>query len=77
MRILVFNAGSSSLKFGLFDEDSQIFKGSFDRFRESGCDYGRSPCRCAGRAGRPGACQGLMLWVTALRMAGPISPVRQ
>lgn len=39
MRILVFNAGSSSLKFGLFNEDSQIFKGSFDRFRGSGCDY--------------------------------------
>ncbi|MFD2816011.1 hypothetical protein ACFSYD_19090 [Paracoccus aerius] len=36
--IPVFSAGSSSLKFGLFDEDRQIFKGSFDRFRENGCD---------------------------------------
>ncbi|MFN3275006.1 MAG: acetate/propionate family kinase [Paracoccus sp. (in: a-proteobacteria)] len=49
MRVLVFNAGSSSLKFGLFDGDRQIFKGSFDRFREGGCDYafggvrGRAP----------------------------------
>ncbi|QBX34929.1 acetate/propionate family kinase [Paracoccus liaowanqingii] len=38
MRVLVFNAGSSSLKFGLFDGDRQVFKGSFDRFREGGCD---------------------------------------
>lgn len=38
MRILVFNAGSSSLKFGLFDSDRQIVKGSFDRFRDGGCD---------------------------------------
>ncbi|TJZ92834.1 acetate/propionate family kinase [Paracoccus gahaiensis] len=38
MRVLVFNAGSSSLKFGLFEGDRQIFKGSFDRFREGGCD---------------------------------------
>ncbi|MCF3973220.1 acetate/propionate family kinase [Paracoccus salsus] len=39
MRILVFNAGSSSLKFGFFDGDDHLFKGSFDRFREDGCDY--------------------------------------
>lgn len=49
MRVLVFNAGSSSLKFGLFDGDRQILKGSFDRFREGGCDVaidghrGRAP----------------------------------
>ena len=45
MRILVFNAGSSSLKFGVFDrargpgqEVRQILKGSFDRFRDGGCE---------------------------------------
>lgn len=38
MRILVLNAGSSSLKLGLFDEDLQVFKGSFDRFCPRGCD---------------------------------------
>ncbi|CAM3086414.1 acetate/propionate family kinase [Paracoccus nototheniae] len=38
MRILVFNAGSSSLKFGVFDGDLQILKGSFDRFGNDGCD---------------------------------------
>lgn len=37
MRVLVFNAGSSSLKFGLFDDDRQILKGSFERFRDGGC----------------------------------------
>lgn len=39
MRVLVFNAGSSSLKFGVFDSDRQLFKGSFARFREGGCVY--------------------------------------
>lgn len=47
MRILVFNAGSSSLKFGVFDIASgagltqarHIFKGSLDRFGPNGCDY--------------------------------------
>lgn len=42
MRILVFNAGSSSLKFGAFQTDSglsEVFKGSFDRFRDGQCDY--------------------------------------
>ncbi|WP_299360271.1 acetate/propionate family kinase [uncultured Paracoccus sp.] len=39
MRVLVFNAGSSSLKFGVFDGDARIFKGSFDRFRDDGCDF--------------------------------------
>lgn len=47
MRILVFNAGSSSLKFGVFDlrpgaelsQARQVFKGSFDRFGADGCDY--------------------------------------
>ncbi|MDM7458575.1 MAG: acetate/propionate family kinase, partial [Paracoccus sp. (in: a-proteobacteria)] len=38
MKVLVFNTGSSSLKFGLFDGDRQILKGSFDRFRDGGCD---------------------------------------
>lgn len=47
MRILVFNAGSSSLKFGVFDlspheglaQAKHVFKGSFDRFGAGGCDY--------------------------------------
>ncbi len=42
MRILVFNAGSSSLKFGVFDlgaATAQIFKGSFERFRDGGCNF--------------------------------------
>lgn len=37
MKILVFNAGSSSLKFGVFDmriEDSRVFKGEFERFEK-------------------------------------------
>lgn len=40
MRILVFNAGSSSLKFGVFDmdiEDCRVFKGEFENFRDGGC----------------------------------------
>lgn len=42
MQILVFNAGSSSLKFGVFqvgDEAEEVFKGSFERFREGRCDF--------------------------------------
>ena len=42
MRILVFNAGSSSLKFGVFLTDpgaGEVFKGSFERFRDGECDY--------------------------------------
>jgi len=42
MKILVLNAGSSSLKFGVFDiasESREMFKGSFERFREGGCDF--------------------------------------
>ncbi len=46
MRVLVFNAGSSSLKFGVFDtgpgadaETVQCFKGSFERFRDGQCSY--------------------------------------
>ena len=46
MRILVFNAGSSSLKFGVFDtstgqstETVQDFKGAFERFRDGGCAF--------------------------------------
>lgn len=45
MRVLVFNAGSSSLKFGVFDTgrgDAQLFKGSFERFRDGICTYGFS-----------------------------------
>lgn len=37
MRILVFNAGSSSLKFGLFDDDQQVLKGTYNRFGAEGC----------------------------------------
>ena len=40
MKILVFNAGSSSLKYGVFDVSEQtthIFKGSFERFRDGAC----------------------------------------
>src|SRR5690606_18965680 len=39
MKILVFNAGSSSLKFGIFDlaqADSRVFKGEFENFQASG-----------------------------------------
>jgi acetate kinase len=42
MNVLVFNAGSSSLKFGVFEVGSdavEIFKGSFERFRDGQCDY--------------------------------------
>ncbi|WP_370241867.1 acetate/propionate family kinase [Pararhodobacter marinus] len=45
MRILVFNAGSSSLKFGVFDrargaghETRQVLKGAFARFRDGACE---------------------------------------
>lgn len=41
MRILVFNAGSSSLKFGLYDmagAETQRVKGAFDRFADGSCD---------------------------------------
>ncbi len=41
MQILVFNTGSSSLKFGVFRLDremTEVFKGSFDRFGD-GCDF--------------------------------------
>jgi acetate kinase len=40
MKILVFNAGSSSLKFGVFDmsiEDSRIFKAEFEGFKNGTC----------------------------------------
>ncbi|PJB70612.1 MAG: acetate/propionate family kinase [Alphaproteobacteria bacterium CG_4_9_14_3_um_filter_47_13] len=40
MKILVFNAGSSSLKFGVFDmaiEDCRVMKGEFENFKDSGC----------------------------------------
>jgi len=42
MRTLVLNAGSSSLKFGVFDVASdtrEIFKGSFERFRDQRCEF--------------------------------------
>lgn len=41
MRILVFNAGSSSLKFGLYDMGAREVlrvKGGFERFREGACE---------------------------------------
>lgn len=41
MKILVFNAGSSSLKFGVFDtsiEDSRVVKAEFEHFRDGQCD---------------------------------------
>lgn len=41
MRILIFNAGSSSLKFGLYDiGETEVLrvKGGFDRFRDGACD---------------------------------------
>lgn len=41
MKILVFNAGSASLKFGVFDTtlaDSRVLKGEFEHFRSEGCD---------------------------------------
>jgi acetate kinase len=40
MKVLVFNAGSSSLKFGVFDleqADSRVFKGEFADFSPAGC----------------------------------------
>jgi acetate kinase len=40
MKILVFNAGSSSLKFGVFDmstPDSRVFKGEFEGFKKGTC----------------------------------------
>ncbi len=40
MKILVYNAGSSSLKFGVFDmniEDSRVFKGEFEGFHDGAC----------------------------------------
>lgn len=42
MQILVFNAGSSSLKFGVFNlsiEDSRIFKGELNDFNDGGCQF--------------------------------------
>lgn len=41
MKILVFNAGSSSLKFSVFLVDggtNEVFKGSFERFHDGRCD---------------------------------------
>jgi acetate kinase len=51
MHILVFNAGSSSLKFGVFDtnsKDSRIFKGEFNRFEKGHCTL---HYRCGGEQG--------------------------
>ena len=42
MQVLVLNAGSSSLKFGVFtvgDETHEVFKGAYERFRDGQCDY--------------------------------------
>jgi len=38
MRVLVFNAGSSSLKFALCDAARPVLRGTFDRFSPEGCD---------------------------------------
>jgi len=43
MRVLVFNAGSSSLKVALFDGDRTLLKLGFDRFTEGGCTLARAP----------------------------------
>ncbi len=51
MKILVFNAGSSSLKFGVFDTsvaDSRIFKAEFSGFSGGKCVLNY---RCGGEAG--------------------------
>ena len=51
MDILVFNAGSSSLKFGVFDtnsKDSRVFKGEFNRFQKGHCTL---HYRCGGEQG--------------------------
>ncbi len=51
MKILVFNVGSSSLKFGVFDPqlgDSRLFKGEFADFHAAGCTL---LYRCGGEAG--------------------------
>ncbi len=37
MQVLVFNVGSSSLKFGVFNVEGdthEVFKGSYERFRD-------------------------------------------
>ena len=42
MKVLVFNAGSSSLKFGVFDTsngDEELLRGAFERFRDGVCAY--------------------------------------
>lgn len=42
MQILVFNAGSSSLKFGVFcigTDTREVFKGSYERFGNDRCEY--------------------------------------
>src|SRR5690606_42152601 len=42
MQILVFNAGSSSLKFGVFSvatETHEVLRGSYERFRDGECEY--------------------------------------
>jgi len=51
MHILVFNAGSSSLKFGVFDtnsKDSHIFKGELSSFENGECTL---HYRCGGEQG--------------------------
>lgn len=42
MQVLVFNVGSSSLKFGVFNVEGdthEVFKGSYERFRDGACEY--------------------------------------
>ena len=51
MKVLVFNVGSSSLKFGVFDldlADSRLFKGEFEQFHAGGCTLN---FRCGGESG--------------------------
>jgi acetate kinase len=61
MQVLVFNAGSSSLKFGIFSvgtETREVFKGSYERFRGGGCEYrfrhGETDERGSAEFGSPG-----------------------
>jgi acetate kinase len=39
LRILVVNCGSSSLKLGVFENGSEIFKAGYDRFSGGACEY--------------------------------------
>lgn len=60
MRILVLNAGSSSLKFGIFDvtlRDARIFKGEFESFTSEGSRFHWRVGGVRGRShNRPDSC---------------------